>query len=273
MRKEFYLLFILIPALTSCNSDVSKTHWATMVKEVNSDSELKMVILLEGDLVKIGRCRVLAKISDKDEVHKIYDALDDARYFCRSYDTFVPKAEQKAICFVDEDNRGRIIRAEWDRREKKVRFAGGYSENLYRILMEYGIIECEKRPDAVFLSSAPKLAKIKFAPMPEYVGRRGKLKKVVFIEGNQFGETKEWHKLDEVTCPKELDKIKEAFSTAKYCVMHIPETSLTEIAMIFIYEDGRNEILIIDLNREDRIVEFEGGYSEKLYDILTAYGI
>jgi hypothetical protein len=232
-----------------------------------------MILLLEGDLAQIEKCSVLAKITDKDKVFRIYDALDDARYFCRSYDTFIPKTNQKAICFVDANDIGYMIRIDWDTEEKKITFAGGYSENLYKALSEYGVIEPEKRPDAKLFSSDPELAKIRFIPMPEYIGCHGKLKKVVFLEGDYYQKIEEWRQIAEVTDPKEIEKIKHAFSTARYCAMHILEGILTETAVVFIYKDGHGELLRIEPNKTDQIVEFQGGYSKELYGILVEQGI
>ncbi len=274
MKKEIFILLTVILAHGCQNYEVSESGLAPPDANINNASgfELKMFLLLEGDLGKIDRSSVLTKIEDEDKVYRIYDALDDARYFCRSYDPFIPKANQKAICFVDANNYGSIIRIDWDK-EEKVTFAGGYSEGLYKALREYGVIEPEKKLDAVSFSSDPELAKIRFVPMPEYIGCHGKLKKVVFIEGHYYQKIEEWRELAEVTDPKEIEKIKQAFSTAKYCVMHILEGTFIDTAMVFIYEDGRDEILIIDPNVKDRTVEFEGGYSKELYEILVEYGI
>jgi hypothetical protein len=273
MKKEFYLLLIVTLTLVSCNPDTLKTDRAPSDVSYTGGFELKMFLLLEGDLAQIEKCSVLAEITDKGKVFRIYDALDDARFYCRSYDSFTPKVNQKAICFVDANDQGFIIRMGWNKEEEKVTFAGGYSETLYKVLTEYGIIESEKRPDVEFFSSDPELAKIRFAPMPEYIGRHGKLKKVVFLEGHYYQKIEEWRQLTEVTEPKEIEKIKRAFSTAKYCVMHLLEGMWIETAIVFIYEDGRDELLIIDPNREDQIVEFQGGYSKELYEILVAHGI
>ena len=277
MKKEILVLAVFMLALDSCNSDISKIQWAPVVEDVTSNSELKMIVLIEGDIRRIDQCSVLAKITDKNKVFKIDAALNDARYVCRSYDPFIPKANQKAICFVGETDQssliGYIMRIDWDTEKKKVRFAGGYSENLYKILAEYGVIEPEKRLAVMSFSSDPELKKIKFAPMPEYIGCHGNLKKVVFIEGDHYSKMEKWHELAEVTDPQEIKKIKEAFSKAKYCVMHLLESTLTETAIAFIYEDGQGELFKVCPNRKDQIVEFQGGYSEDLYDILTAYGI
>lgn len=281
MKKEFLLLFAFLLILASCDSDISKINWAPMANDIGYIGELKMILLLEGDLAKINRCSVLEKITDEDKVSEVEDALDDAMYFCRSYDPFIPKANQKAICFVhgtDDDHLiGYLIRTDWDTKEEKVAFAGGYSKGLYKVLTEYGVIESEKKPDAVPFSSDPELAKIEFVPMPEYAGCQGKLKKVVFLEGDHydfiFRRTENWQELAKVTDPKEIEKIKQAFSDARYCVMHFLDSIIIETMIAFIYEDGRGELLRIDPNIKDRIVEFQGGYSEDLYNILAEYGI
>jgi len=274
MKNGFFVLIITL-ALGCHNSELSKMNWAQ--SEVECSGELRMVLLLEGDLAKLDHSSVLAKITDEDKILRIDNALNDARYICRSYDTVQPRANQKAICFVDVNDNGYMIRIDLNEEAEKVIFAGGYSENLYKALGECGVSESSNNPDVIPFSYDPELVKIRFVSMPEYAGCKGNLKKIVFLEGDHydftFSRTENLNQLAEITDQNEIEKIKHAFSTARYCIFHIPEFALIETAIGFIYEDGYGELLRIAPNKKDQIVEFQGGYSKELYEIIVSHGI
>jgi hypothetical protein len=275
MKKKLCIILIFIFTSGCQNSDLSKIRWAP--SDENHSGELRTILLLQGDLGKIGECSVLAKITDEDKVFRIDDALNDTRYFCHSYDTLTPESDQKAICFVDTNDNGYMIRIDLDNKEKKVTFSGGYSENLYKVLNKYGIIASANNLDVIPFSSDPDLAKISFVPMPEYAGCNGNLEKVVFLEGDHhdfiFKRTENLSTLAEITDPTEIKKIKLAFSSGEFCTFHLLESASEETAIGFIYKDGRGELFRIDPNPTDQTVEFQGGYSKELYDILVWHGI
>jgi hypothetical protein len=276
MKRELYLLFGII-ACTSYGSELSHIDWAPPFDN-NHTGDLKMMLLIEGDFEKIKQCYVPAKIEDQNQLSRSYDTLEDAMYLCHSYDAFVPDPNQKMLSLVYQNDVAFMFPIDWNEEEKKVTFAGGYSHNLYNFLDECGIIASANSPDVILFSSDPELSEIKFVPMPQYAGCNGNLEKVVFLEGDKFdfifNRTENLKQLAEIIDPNELNKIKHAFSSADYCLMHILEgLPLIETAIGFIYEDNRGELFIIDPDRKKKIVEFEGGYSKELYDILIYYGI
>jgi hypothetical protein len=275
-KKSIFILTLIIASCSICKASDVNTECAE--QSYANGFGLKMFLLLEGDIENISECLVVTKIVDEDKVYKVYDALNDARYLCRSYDSFIPDPNQKAICFVDKNNKGFMFPIDWSEEEKRVTFAGGYSEGFYKVLNEYGVIATANSPDVILFSSDQELSEIKFVPMPQYAGCNGNLKKIVFFEANkfdfEFNRTENWKVLAETTDPNEFNKIKHAFSTADYCLMHILEgLPLVETAIVFIYDDGNQELFIIHPNKKKKVVEFEGGYSRELYEILISYGI
>jgi hypothetical protein len=273
MKKK--LLFLLFVFTSGCSgSELSQIHWAPPFDE-GRFGDLKTMLVLEGDLGKIEQCCLLAKIEDSNQIENI--SLENENCVCNSYSNYVPELDQKALCIVDENNKAFMFPIDWSVEEKRVTFAGGYSENLYNFLDEYGVIESANSPDVTLFSSDPQLLEIEFIPMPQYAGCNGNLEKVVFLEGDHydfvFNRAENWEVLAETTDPNEFNKIKLAFSSGEFCIFNLLDYILIETAIGFIYEDNRGELFIIAPDREKQVVEFEGGYSKELYDILISYGI
>jgi len=138
MRQMVPLLSLCLLSFVSCRSnslDLSKVRWAPTFEDVGRLHDIKMLIFLYDDDQQIKDCTEFARISDPEKIKRIQEALETARP-----DTLGGCAWLTKMAVIDERHQGLILKFGWDDKSKKVEFIGGYSEEVYDLLVEYGVI-------------------------------------------------------------------------------------------------------------------------------------
>ncbi|HEY4760274.1 MAG TPA: hypothetical protein VIH42_06825 [Thermoguttaceae bacterium] len=138
MKQMVLLVSLCLLSFVSCRSnslDLSKVRWAPTFDDVARKDNIKMFVFLYDDAEEIKDCTEFARISDPEKIKRIQEALEMA-----SPDTLGGCAWLTKMALIDEKHQGLILKFGWDDKSKKVEFIGGYSEELYDLLVEYGVI-------------------------------------------------------------------------------------------------------------------------------------
>jgi hypothetical protein len=94
-----------------------------------------MLIFLYDDDQQIKDCTEFARITDPEKIERIGVAISHSQR-----DTLPEGCLGTKMGIIDEKNQGLILNFCWDDKSKKVEFTCGYSEELYDLLVEYGVI-------------------------------------------------------------------------------------------------------------------------------------
>jgi len=142
MKKPVLLVSLCLLSFVSCRSDsfdLSKVWWAPTFEDVARADNIKMLIFLYGfdynyhqpleDLTEF------ARITDPEKIDRIMEAIGNSQR-----DTWPEGCLGTKMALIDEKNQGLIFNFCWDDKSKKVEFTCGYSEELYDLLVEYGVI-------------------------------------------------------------------------------------------------------------------------------------
>jgi hypothetical protein len=94
-----------------------------------------MFIFLYDDAEEIKHCTEFARITDPEKIERLRVAISQSQR-----DTLPEGCLGTKMAVIDGKNQGLILNFCWDHKSKKVEFTCGYSEELYDLLVEYGVI-------------------------------------------------------------------------------------------------------------------------------------
>ncbi len=138
MRQMVLLLSLFLLSFVSCRSnslDLSKVRWAPTFEDVGRHHDIKMLIFLYDDAEEIKDCTEFARITDPEKIERLRVAISQSQR-----DTLPEGCLGTKMAVIDGQNQGLILNFCWDDKSKKVEFTCGYSEELYDLLVEYGVI-------------------------------------------------------------------------------------------------------------------------------------
>ncbi|HLB73464.1 MAG TPA: hypothetical protein VJJ98_05560 [Sedimentisphaerales bacterium] len=142
MKQMVLLVSLCLLSFVSCRSnsfDLSKVRWAPTFEDVGRLHDIKMLIFLYdfdyNDDQQVKDCTEFARITDPEKIERVRVAISHSQR-----DTLPEGCLGTKMAVIDEKNQGLILNFCWDDKSKKVEFTCGYSEELYDLLVEYGVI-------------------------------------------------------------------------------------------------------------------------------------
>jgi len=138
MKQMVLLVSLCLLSFVSCRSnsfDLSKVRWAPTFEDIVRLHDIKMLIFLYDDAEEIKDCTEFGRITDPEKIERVGVAISNSQR-----DTLPEACLGTKMALIDEKNQGLILNFCWDDKSKKVEFTCGYSEELYDLLVEYGVI-------------------------------------------------------------------------------------------------------------------------------------
>jgi len=152
MGKIMVILSVMLLFVIGCRSnetELSKVRWSPTIEDVINEPNIKFIVFLkdrgitpEGNLGTIKDWQEIGRIDDPRKIERIQEAFETA-HCCRCEDDCVNQWPTW-IGAVNKNNQGLLINFGWQNWSKRAEWRTHYSEELYKILVEYQIIKPEK---------------------------------------------------------------------------------------------------------------------------------
>jgi hypothetical protein len=152
MKTLILFLGLILLSVTSCSPNKlnpSNVQWAPTIEDVAREPDVKMVVFLrdngitpEGNLAPIKDWEEIGRIEEPEKIERVIEAFETG-HCCRCEDDCVP-LWSTWMGVINKKNQGLLINLGWQHWTKRVEWRTHYSEELYNILTEYGIIRPQK---------------------------------------------------------------------------------------------------------------------------------
>lgn len=152
--KRFSLLLSLIAMCLVLagqeNFDLSQVQWAPTMEDVMDEPDIKMLVFFRDDHMRQGkgidRFKEIGRLTEPAEIEKVMETIDEDANVCE-YEDGCARIFMGPIWMgmVNKYDEGFLINIGWNHVEERVEWWGFYSNQLYEILVEYGIIKPPKK--------------------------------------------------------------------------------------------------------------------------------
>jgi len=154
MKKKTVVLGLMVLVVGSCSAcgvDVSKVEWAPTMDDVMEEPNIKLVVFLrdrgitpEGGLGGVKDWEEIGRIEEHEKVEQIMGAIEMGDV-CPAADNCV-EVWDTWMGVVNGKNQGLLINIGFNELKERVEWWGRYSEELYDVLVKYGIVKPAKKP-------------------------------------------------------------------------------------------------------------------------------
>lgn len=151
--------------ISSCqdNANSSRVLWTPTMEDVLDKPDIKMIIFFREDPMLQGkvvdRLEEIGRLTDPAKVENVMESIEEYSKVCGEEDDCAHMYMWPTwMGVVNKNNQGLLINVGWNHINERVEWWGRYSNQLYEVLVEYGIIKPPKQP--IFLND-PNMIKFK----------------------------------------------------------------------------------------------------------------
>lgn len=151
MNRILLLLSLIVlnsPTAYANNLDISKVQWAPTMEDVLDETDIKLLVFFRKKPIGYDKCKgidkfeEIARITNSQKIETVMKSIEEDSNACGCED----KCGNMFIWptwmgIVNKNNQGFLINVGWNHLEERVEWWGSYSDRLYDVLVEYGIIK------------------------------------------------------------------------------------------------------------------------------------
>lgn len=169
--KQFSLILSLIAMCTALacqeNFNLSQVQWAPTMEDVMDEHDIKMLVFFRDDPMRqdkgIDRFEKIGRLTDPTKIKKVMESIEEDSNDCEYKDECAHMYMWPHwMGVVNKNNQGFLINVGFNHAEERVEWWARYSERLYDVLVEYGIIQPPKKgifvhdPNVIHFEAPPR---------------------------------------------------------------------------------------------------------------------